>query len=171
MPKITAKQETKNIRNRLRTLIKSIPDIDEDEHGKFWRGSRKVWLDVGREEVTVKPIEYWYTSLEEVKKYEFELKDAIDGYLKNGFTEPRLTFDEEKENGRKVLYCTMKGAGITIQFRPKWFELLNGVNRMVFTEYKNAKTTEENRMIDILKALQKITTRAQIHCRKLGYDV
>jgi len=168
---MSKKQDMENVRNRLRTLIKSIPDIVENKEGEFRKGNRKVWLDVKRREVTVKPIGYWYDSLEEVKLEEFELKDAIDSYLKSGFTEPRLTFEEKKENGRNILYCTMKGAEITIQFRPKWFELLNGVNRMVFTEYKNAKVRKRDRMMDILKSLQKITNRAESHCRKLGYDV
>jgi hypothetical protein len=138
---------------------------------KFRKGNRKVWLDVGKRRVAVKPVGYFYRSSEEVRLEEFELKDAIDGYLTSGFIEPRLFFEEKKENGRNILYCTMKGAEITIQFRPKWFELLNGVNRMVFTEYENAKTRKRDRMMDILKNLQKITNRAEKNCRKLGYDV
>ena len=168
---MSEKQDMEIVGNGLRALIKSIPDIVQDEQGKFRKGKRKVWLDVKKKEVTVKPIGYWYTSLEEIKQEEFELKDAIDGYLKSGFIEPRLTFEEKKENGRNILYCTMKGAEITIQFRPKWFELLNGVNRMVFTEYENAKTRKRNRMVDILKNLRKITNRAERRCRELGYDV
>jgi len=169
-PKV-AKPQMIAIVRRLKTIIKSIHGVVEDERGRFRRGERKVWLNVKKREVTVEPIRYWYNSLEQVEQEEFELKDAIEGYLKNGFMEPRLTFEERKESGRSILYCIMSGAEIKVEFRPKWYELLNGVNRMVFTEYKNAKIRKKDRMQDILKSLRKITRHAEHHCQLLGYHV
>jgi len=96
-PKIIA------IVRRLKTTIKSIHGIVEDKRGRFRKGERKVWLNAKKREVTVEPIRYWYNSLEQVEQEEFELKDAIEGYLKNGFMEPRLTFEERKEIGRIIL--------------------------------------------------------------------
>jgi len=166
-----SKTKTDKIARRLRVLAKSVPGIVEDAKGKFEMGERKVWLAVGKRKVVVEPIKYWYSSIGQVKEEEFELKDAIHSYLKSGFTEPRLTFEEREENGRNILYCIMTGAAIRTEFRPKWYELLNGVNRMVFTEYKNAKTRKKDRMEDILKSLRKITKRAESHCKELGYDI
>jgi hypothetical protein len=160
---------------RLKTIIKSLPDIAEDERGNFRSGNRKVWLNVGRRKVTVNPTDYWYDSVEQVKQEEFELKGAIEDYLKHGYPEPRLRFEERKENGKSMLHCmmsgVMSGVEIKLEFRPKWYELLNGVTRMVFTEYKNAKITKKDRMQDILKSLRKITRYAERHCRELGYPV
>jgi hypothetical protein len=174
---VSQKQEMENIRKWLRAYIKSIPDVVEDEQGRFRKGKGKVsrvWLDVGKKRVTVKGVGYYYRSLEEVKLEEFELKGAVEDYLRSGY-KPRLTYEERKEEGGNMLYCVMSGmmsgVDINVEFRPKWYEILNGTNRMVFTEYENARTREKNRMMIILKDLRKITNRAEDRCRKLGYDV
>lgn len=52
-----------------------------------------------------------------------------------------------------------------------WSELLDGVNRMVFTKYMNAKERKRDNMLDILKSLRKITRPAETYCQKLGYEV
>jgi hypothetical protein len=163
-------QEVREIKSKLRNLLRSIPELVEDDRDVFKSDRRKIRLVVRKDEVIVDPIGYFYTSEEEVKEEEFELKDAIKGYIKYGFMTPRLSFAEENEGGRKILYCTMEAAGIETKFRPRWDELLNGINRMVFTEFKNAKKRRNNHMLEILKSLRKITKRAEYRCQKLGYN-
>jgi hypothetical protein len=164
-------EKVENIRRWLSALIKSIPGVQEVKHNKFQKGKRQIWLSVRKSKVEVNPVNYEYTSTEEVKQEEFELKDAIETYLKYGFKDTRLFFKVKTENEKKILYCILKGAGIEIKFRPKWLELLNGVNRMVFTEFENAKKGNKDTMVDILKSLEKIRRRAAKHCHELGYDV
>lgn len=152
-------------------IMNSTHNVVEDERGNFRKNNKKVWLDIKRSEITVKPVDYYYTSLKEVFEYEYELKGAVDDYFRRGLKAQRLTFEEKRKNERSILYCKMIGAGISIEFRPKWFEILNGANRMVFTEYKNAKIRNKDIMLNILKDLRKITKRAENHCLKLGYKV
>ncbi len=82
-----------------------------------------------------------------------------------------MSFEEKSEDDKKILYCVIDAAGIRTEFRPRWSELLNGVNQMVFTEYKNAKKSEKDNVLDILESLRKITSRAERYCKELGYDV
>lgn len=167
-----SESEMESIKKKLKAIINSIPDVVEDERGKFRKNDRKIWLNAKRSKVTVEPLGYSYKSLKRVLEHEFKLKGAVDGYFKYGFMEPRLTFVERKENGRTVLCCKMTGAKIYIEFRPRWLELLDGVNRMVFTEYKNAKKAENAEdMLEILQSLRKITKRAEIHYQALGCEV
>jgi len=67
------------------------------------------------------------------------LYQTIETYFKYGDINPRLRFDERSEDKRAILYCILEAKGIKIEFRPTWRELLNGANRIVHTEHKNAK--------------------------------
>jgi hypothetical protein len=172
MKKSSIEPNIETIKKKLKAIISSIPNVVEDEQGKFRKNNRKIWFVVKRNKVIVEPIDYWYNSLTQVEEEEFEVKNKADIYFKFGIRELRLKFEEKKENGEDILYCKMTGAGINIEFKPRWLELLNGVNRMVLTEYKNAKRTRNTKdMIDIFQNLRKITKKAEIRCRLLGYKV
>jgi hypothetical protein len=151
------KQEIEITAKMLEKLIKSIPNVVKREHGVFKIGRKRIRLIMRKDKVMVEPVGYFYKTPQQVMEEEFELKDAIESYLRP----PRLYFEERHENNRNMLYCILEGAGIKIEFRPKWNELLNGVNRMVFTEYKNARKGRKNKMQHILNALQKISRRAE----------
>jgi hypothetical protein len=157
------KQELEITKRMLEKIIKSMPNVTEVKPGVFKVGEKSIRLVVKRNSVDVEPIGYYYRTPDEVMKEEFELKDAIDSYRYG----PRLYYKEKREKNRVKLYCCLESAGIKIEFMPKWNEILNGVNRMIFTEYENAKNGRRNMMPDILISLQKIVRRAERFCKEI----
>lgn len=155
------RQEIEVVEKMLEKLIKTIPEVVEEKPRRFRRGKNVLKLIVRKDRVSVEPIGYYYRNVEELQKEEFELKGAIEGYLKYGYLSPRLFFEERREDNTSVLCCILEGGGLRIEFRPKWNELLNGVNQMVFIEYKNALKRKKNMMSDIMNALQKISRRSE----------
>jgi hypothetical protein len=105
------KQEVNIITRMLRNIIKSMPDIVEEDRDVFRKGNREIRLNIKKNKVTVEPIGYYYESAEQVKEEKFELEDAIEGYMRYGFKLPRLCFEENIENGRTLLYCMVEAAG------------------------------------------------------------
>jgi hypothetical protein len=156
----------KDIEKMLLKVIKSMPDIIEESNNEFSKNNRRISLIVKKNEVIIKPIDYYYISKGQVIKEEYELKGAIETYFKYGDINPRLRFEERSENNRAILYCIVEAKGIKIEFRPTWHELLNGVNQMVHTEHKNEGKQKKNLMNEIAESLRKITTKAGFYASK-----
>jgi hypothetical protein len=152
------------IRALVRAQLGSITGTTKVGKNAFQKNGRIVSIVDGDDSVLVQPLDYSYSSIREARQFEFELKGVVANYLRYGFRQPRLRFEERKEDGRSVLYCVIEAAGITTEFRPYWNEVLNGVNQLVGVEFSNEKETGKGQMTTVYDSISKIAERAKRYC-------